>query len=270
MRKKFNKFTAIMLIIVMIHSMAPLTAGADYTAVYNNETIAADGLLTVGANETTTTLTIRAASTLAGFTNISGTAIVTVSVERPILASGDDAGPNVSWTLYEDGELVISGTGNMYNWDSWSNNLPPWHAHGPNIRTVTISVGVTTIGRQAFALCTSLVSVDMPSVTTIGEAAFYDCTSLVNVDMPSVTTIGERAFNVCRSLVSVDMPNVTTIGGGAFANCSSLVSVDMPSVTSIAGSAFAWCTSLVSVDMPSVTTIGGRAFNDCSSLECIM
>ena len=41
--------------------------------------ISTGGLLTVGGSETATTLTVRAASTVAGYTNIAGTAIVTVA-----------------------------------------------------------------------------------------------------------------------------------------------------------------------------------------------
>jgi hypothetical protein len=52
---------------------------------------------------------------------------------------------------------------------------------------------VTAIGGWAFAHCTSLASVTIPTgVTAIGNHAFYDCSSLTSVTIPnSVTAIGD-------------------------------------------------------------------------------
>ncbi len=130
---------------------------------------------------------------------------------------------------------------------------------------------VTTIGDEAFYLCSSLTSVTIPdSVTTIGEWAFYLCSSLTSVTIPDgVTTIGYAAFWACYSLTSVTIGDrVTTIGEDAFWACSSLTSITIPdNVTTIGGSAFALCSSLTSVTIgDSVTSIGDAAFLHCSSL----
>lgn len=88
--------------------------------------------------------------------------------------------------------------------------------------------GVTSIGDDAFTLCTSLTSVTIPdSVTSIGSNAFSDCTSLASVTIGSnVTSIGSAAFYSCTSLTSVTIPgNVTSIGDAAFQSCSSLTSI---------------------------------------------
>ena len=54
--------------------------------------------------------------------------------------------------------------------------------------SVTIGDGVTTIGRYAFYICSSLTSVTIPdSVTTIGREAFYKCSSLTSVYCKAVT-----------------------------------------------------------------------------------
>ena len=109
----------------------------------------------------------------------------------------------------------------------------------------TIPCGVTSIGSEAFAACTSLKSVTIPnSVTSIGVSAFFGCKSLTSVTIPdSVTSIGEGAFYGCKSLTSVTIPNsVTSIGGVAFWGCESLTSVTIPdSVISIGVSAFFGC-----------------------------
>lgn len=63
------------------------------------------------------------------------------------------------------------------------------------------------------------------SVVTIGDDAFADCSALVSVSLPdSLTTLGERAFSWCTSLTSLDIPDsVTGIGFSAFGGCTGLV-----------------------------------------------
>ena len=114
--------------------------------------------------------------------------------------------------------------------------------------TITVDeevYNVTSIGKYAFANCTSLTSVTIPnSVTSIGGYAFENCSSLTSVTIPnSVTCIGEDAFYGCTSLPSITIPNsVTSIGNGAFQYCSSLTSVTISnSVTSIGEGAFPHC-----------------------------
>ncbi len=209
------------------------------------------------------------------------------------VASGT-CGDNLTWTLYDDGELVIDGTGAMTNWVS--NNMP-WYSCRTQIKTVTIGKSVTSIGNYAFYACKSLTSVDISdsvvtigdrafrdcisltsvyisdSLTTIGSMAFYNCTSLTSVDIgDSVTYIGDYAFYACKSLTSVDiLDSVVTIGDRAFYNCTSLTSVDVgDSVTYIGDYAFYACKSLTSVYIgDSVTTIGDYAFRDCISLTSV-
>ena len=129
-------------------------------------------------------------------------------------------------------------------------------------------------GSNTFYQCTSLQSVNLPSLTTIsGGNDFYGCTSLQSVDLPSLTTIsGDSAFLGCTSLQSVDLPSLTTISGSyAFQNCTSLQSIDLPFLTTISGgSSFYKCTSLKSVNLPSLTTIStSYTFLNCDSLQSL-
>ena len=67
---------------------------------------------------------------------------------------------------------------------------------------VAIPIGVTRIGRKAFADCKNLTRVKISdSVTSIGPLAFYDCKRLKSILIPSsVTSIGEYAFYGCGKL----------------------------------------------------------------------
>ncbi len=126
-------------------------------------------------------------------------------------------GDNLTWTFNEStGELSITGTGAMYDYDGYD---CPWGAYIDDIKSVVIGNSVTTIGDYAFMNCYRLISVIIPNgVTTIGRGAFDMCYSLTSVTIPdSVTTIGNYAFYGCESLTSVTIPDsVTTIGDYAF------------------------------------------------------
>ena len=175
---------------------------------------------------------------------------------------------NLTWTLYEDGTLTISGTGAM---KSYRNDDSPAVQKKDNVKKVVIEDGVTSIGESAFYSCKSLTSITIPdSVTSIGFTAFYACSSLTSITIPgSVTSMERSAFEFCTGLKSVTISDgVTSIGESAFINCYSLTSITIPdSVTSIENYAFANCSNLTSITiLKSVTSIGKNAFKDCYNL----
>ena len=228
----------------------------------------------------------------------------TEDVEWDISATLND---NVKAKLSSDGELIISGTGNMKDWSD-VNNRSPWY--GSNVLNIKISDEVTNIGTYAFANCVNLTSIEILSdVTNIGMYAFYECSSLEKIEIPaSVTTIGNYVFNYCSNLtkITVDEENenfkdddgvlytndnktiikypegklgtkysilsgVTRIGQYAFSTCNNLKEVDVPSsVTRIDAYAFEYCGNLKEIKIPStVTSIGDNVFEDCTNLTII-
>ncbi len=160
------------------------------------------------------------------------------------LYSGE-CGENLTWNLYDDGELAIDGEGEMGTWESWD---APWSTSLNDILSVTIGDGVTSISAHAFENCTNLTSVTMGNnVTSIGDSAFIGCSKLNNINFPdSITSIGASAFTYCENLTTVTLGNgVTSIGDSAFAECTSLTSVTIPeSVTFIDAWAFESCPAL--------------------------
>jgi len=180
-------------------------------------------------------------------------------------------GTNLIWKLDGDGVLIISGTGDMSDFE----NTNPWVSQAESIKEVIIEEGVTGIGDFAFFMCENMTSISIPSgVTRIGKFAFLMCTELECIDIPSsVTSIGEKAFYDCFSVESIIIPDNAVINGeGTFIYCKALKSVVLPSgLTAISDSMFQGCKSLASVSIPQgVTSIGSKAFDECTSLESIV
>ena len=198
---------------------------------------------------------------------------------------GEGDGTNLTWVLYADGELVISGSGAMEDYwaDYWfdpeeearwgSISTAPWNIG--QVRRVNILEGVTTIGDHAFmgeidgcgeeyvtnSILTEVVIPD--SVTHIGYGAFMDCKKLTNATIMGDITSAEQAFRGCSNLATVTLDDgMTCIPEFMFCECTSLTSVDIPdSVTCIDYAAF--CdTGLTEVIIPaSVSRMDSGAFD---------
>ena len=218
---------------------------------------------------------------------------VTMAKRRPgtnILACGV-CGEFLTWTLYNDGQLVINGTGGM-SWDGSS----PWYSYKDSITEIVLEEGVTDIAYGAFAECRYVYSVLLPAgLTGIDSNAFFFCDSLESVVIPdSVTEIGSHAFSDCSNLCSVKLPEgLTKLESSAFYLCPKLESISLPEgltsigdyafgysglkrivipehVTSIGSNAFYACYSLADLTIPSsVVTIGDNAFGSTSNLQRI-
>lgn len=103
-------------------------------------------------------------------------------------------GPNVSFVLKKDGSLLLSGSGETYNYHSQKN--PPWSDYASEIGSVSIGSGITGIGSSLFRGC-GITEIRIPaSVTVIGRNAFSGCSSLSVLYLPEgVQTIDIYAFN---------------------------------------------------------------------------
>ena len=135
--------------------------------------------------------------------------------EDPVMLGVFDSG--LTWELYENGSLYISGEGAMPEWTSVKDAV--WRDKINTIKTVYINKGVTTVGSFAFTNAINLTAVYLSdTVTAIGNSAFQRCEKLATVAIPSsVTEIGAAAFGSCFALESFTIPEtVENIGDGCF------------------------------------------------------
>lgn len=159
----------------------------------------------------------------------------------------------ISKTEYYKGDIVIpetvSNDGNIYK--------------------------VTSIGSRAFAFCTQLASISLPSsIVVIEDAAFLDCHSLTDIDLPEgLKVIGAFAFCTCTNLQCVVIPNsVEVIHYLAFMNDCNLKTVVLPSsLEMINEKTFEGCKNLRDVNLPvSLKSIKANAFNGCYQFSTVV
>lgn len=97
--------------------------------------------------------------------------------------------------------------------------------YGDAIRSITLPDTVQSIGKRAFAGCTSLISVQLPAqLQTIDDEAFQGCTQLQTLSLPGqLREIGSSAFENCAQLQQLALPaSLETLEEGAFAYCDAL------------------------------------------------
>ena len=142
-------------------------------------------------------------------------------------AASGPCGYSIKWTLDDSGNLTLSGSGEM--WDYNKNDLP---FKDSGIKTVTIKDGITSIGNCVFYGCRGLTELTLPnSVTSIGDSAFSYCSGLTELTLSnSLTSIGKYAFKGCSGLAKItslaEIPPVC--GSGVFdgvnkTNCELIV-----------------------------------------------
>ncbi len=85
---------------------------------------------------------------------------------------------NIVWSLDDEGNLTISGTGEMKS----LNNNYTFDGESNKIKTVIIEDGIINIGSYIFSLCENMSSISIPvSVTEIGKYAFAEASALKNI-----------------------------------------------------------------------------------------
>lgn len=194
-----------------------------------------------------------------------------------------NGGKDVTWEL-ENNTLIISGTGDMANFEGDNACPRPWDSYANSIKYVRIEDGVTSIDAASFAFCEGLVVVEGGfDVEYIGEGAFAACVNLefCSAMMLDIDVIGPIAFAECHSLRGVDESEygrgkstmyllASEIGPGAFMGCPNIDWVALLGVNHVGEDAFSRCLGLKTLEVDGqVQTIGKKAFYGCENLNTI-
>ena len=106
----------------------------------------------------------------------------------------------VNWSFYSDGLLIISGVGDIPDFNKSSEPSPntndrPWGKYRNKVRYLLVQDGVTRIGSRAFQSFALLESVELAnSVGSIGVWAFQNCYKLEDVIMSDDIVLENGAF----------------------------------------------------------------------------
>lgn len=186
------------------------------------------------------------------------------SVNGVSLLKEGSCGTSATFQLYENGVLVVSGSGTVSEAFAKFNDY---------VKYIKIEEGITSIGNKVFSGLKSCVMAELPStLKSIDVAAFANSSSLEKVNLPQgLESIGKNAFYFA-GLTAVEIPgSLKTMGGGAFSYCDLKNLIIRDGLEQIPEDAFEGNDELTFVVVPgSVKHIGEDAFRACDKLETVI
>ncbi|MCR5460166.1 MAG: leucine-rich repeat domain-containing protein [Acetatifactor sp.] len=206
-------------------------------------------------------------------------------------------GSDATYSLDENGTLVIQGTGSLYD---------HFFEGREDVKKVIIQDGITGLGVKTFGNCKNLESVQFPmDFSIIYAKSFQSCSSLKQVNVPSgLKELGSAAFNNC-AIEQYELPKgLETIGTNVFYGCPGFAGneshyvladgtvcisgrgeiysnlfknrtdlkklVVENGIRNLGTSTFEGCTGLTQVILPEgLKIIGKKCFSDCRSLKTV-
>lgn len=217
----------------------------------------------------------------------------TETIEEELLESGI-CGDNAFYKIYPDYSMVIEGSGALYDQQKSSISLIR------NIKTVTISEGITHLGSYSFYRFSALNEVNLPnSLSSIGAHAFDGASKITSIYLPATITYlsgnnaNDSAFYGTNAKLNVYLerdasayeayafnrtaasrlriiPNATRADYAFYANLNYKQNeITIPDgVTMIPDDCFNNSQTLYSIHIPdSVSYIGDYAFYNCQNLR---
>lgn len=220
-------------------------------------------------------------------------------------ASSGKCGDNLTWTMDDAGNLVITGHGDMYDAHDPQYQANAWV--DSKVKTVKFPGGLTSIGYAMFTYTRNLKELNLAgtqvktikgnafrnsgitavylpgTLTEIKSTAFWDCSDIevIRVDVLNKTydsrdkcnAVIETATNklIIGGNKTVIPSTVKIIGQSAFHGRTKLTSLGLhAAVQQIHSFAYAGCTALESAFIPAgVLIIGYNPFMGCENLKYI-
>ena len=216
--------------------------------------------------------------------------IIESALYRTVLGYGS-CGSNMLWVVYDNGEMVISGTGSMNAYSTVDST--PWAEHRISVQKITIGNGVTAVNSVLYTSCYNVRTIVYgDSMNVSSGTTFVRTTMLENIEVASDNPYIMAVDGVLYSkdgkvLIAHPMHNhrttfvvpdgVETIGEAAFGNSAGsgnyfLTSITLPdSVTVIEAWAFANCAKLETLDFGNgLVSIGSGACFFTKALKSVV
>lgn len=168
-------------------------------------------------------------------------------------------GENVTWKLEDNGELVIEGSGDMFD---YSLQTMPWKECADEITTLTIGENITYLGKYSFSGCKNVNIINFNAIAM--------------KDLPKFNDVYNRSSNAKGITVFIG-DKVTRIPAYAFyyysqnegdnLNIKEVIFKEDSACKSIGKYAFAYNEEMENINLPgSVTLIESYAFECCFEL----
>lgn len=188
---------------------------------------------------------------------------------------------NVTWTLYDDGELCIEGNGQL-SFPNMSTDI------SNKVEKLTIGKGINSLSYMDIPSFKNLKSIQVEEGNTgffVDDfgVLFSSNNKLIKFPAASETTeyiipdyavsVYSNAFKDAENIAKISGGNnVEMIGSEVFYGCINLTDITIPDkLTNISSDTFRNCTSLESITIPNnVTTIENGAFYGCTSLSTVI
>lgn len=192
--------------------------------------------------------------------------IIMFAMSASALKTTGQCGENAYWSFSElTGQLIISGTGDIYDYEG----LSPFYDND-SIIDVVIEEGITSVGSKTFQNCTNLATVKLPnSINKIGSYAFYKCKKITEIKFSdNLTQIDYEAFFGCLGLEKIKIPkSVTSMEKYCFYGCG-IKELVVDGCEFIDVAAFMSCEKLEKVIIKRGTTcVDNSAFDGCKKLK---